>query len=503
MTEPTRQALFILILAVLLGGCSKLKREQAVQAEGNEGNFTAPRAAQPTSQLKNADDYRKWKNRAGKTVEGKIVGFGRNSIIIRSRKTGKEYSVFFDSLCDKDQEFARLERRKTAQKKLSEDGVDSPSIQSFGDAYNKSDCKRLTYLLWLGIGHRCRFDDGMTPLCQSAIDGKKDIVLALLKGGADIEFRDTRLKATPLIWAANATTCSFEIAQILIKYGAAVNVATPEGTTALGFACVNGNLPLVRLLLKAGADPNARDSRGDTYLAITIKNSKLAIAKALITSGADVNSKSSNGVTAAMVSAYSGHLDFLKFLVANGADLSATDISGGDIIGYAKASESVNSKAILAYLRSRGIRSNSPDYPKWRTIRGKIFRAKLVHMKGQYFIFENEYGQEGRYSFSRLDKTSRIRASKEYIQYYSDQFVKDKVKSGELIDAQSRGVVVELLSGGEARGIVGYRFTFRTRGGLTRTYNRGHCYWFFGKDPQTGRLSWHCTDIDLDGLPRY
>ena len=66
--------------------------------------------------------------------------------------------------------------------------------------------------------------------------------------------------ATALHWAAHRNDVA--IADLLIRAGAKVNAADEGGVTPLGLACLNASPAMVERLLKAGANPNAgRESR--------------------------------------------------------------------------------------------------------------------------------------------------------------------------------------------------------------------------------------------------
>lgn len=58
---------------------------------------------------------------------------------------------------------------------------------------------------------------------------------------------------------------SLECVAVLLQAGADIHLKSPDGKTALHFACVN-NIDIVKLLLEAGADPYAEADNGETIL---------------------------------------------------------------------------------------------------------------------------------------------------------------------------------------------------------------------------------------------
>jgi len=65
---------------------------------------------------------------------------------------------------------------------------------------------------------------------------------------------------TPLMYAAREG--SLEAARVLVEAGADLNLADPDGTTALVLAIINGHFDTAAMLAEKGADPNIADSAG-------------------------------------------------------------------------------------------------------------------------------------------------------------------------------------------------------------------------------------------------
>jgi ankyrin len=115
------------------------------------------------------------------------------------------------------------------------------------------------------------------------------------------------------------------VAYAAIEDGVDVNVAAPDGTTALHWAVYNDNIDLVRRLLAAGAEPNAVNAYGALPMteAATIGNAE--VIEALLRAGADVESKGADGQTALMILARSSNVDGARVLLAAGADVNARE----------------------------------------------------------------------------------------------------------------------------------------------------------------------------------
>lgn len=112
--------------------------------------------------------------------------------------------------------------------------------------------------------------DGDTALTWASVEAGLEIVEALLDGGADIDAEDIH-GYTPLLLACRGTHDGAAKAKLLIERGADVNLAGPNGVTALMFAADTPYIPLLSHLVEAGADLHATDKRRRNALAFAKK----------------------------------------------------------------------------------------------------------------------------------------------------------------------------------------------------------------------------------------
>jgi ankyrin repeat protein len=111
----------------------------------------------------------------------------------------------------------------------------------------------------------------------------------------------------------------------LLKAHADVNVAQPDGMTALHWAVYHDDSDAVRLLLQAGANVAAANRYGVTPLSLACTNGNATIVDALLAAGADVNGALSGGETPLMTAARTGAADIVTALLARGAHVDAKD----------------------------------------------------------------------------------------------------------------------------------------------------------------------------------
>ncbi|MBC8141339.1 MAG: ankyrin repeat domain-containing protein [Armatimonadetes bacterium] len=163
-------------------------------------------------------------------------------------------------------------------------------------------------------------------LHRAARTGRDTIIAHYAEGGGDIDV------AAPEGWTAlmYAVAChQISVAELLLRLG-----ANPEatgvliGTTALSLAVYRGSFALIGLLLESGADTNHANNLGYIPLMIAAREREPAIARLLSHHGAVVNARDDEGRTALHFAAGYGFPETLSELMAQGADINAY-ASGG------------------------------------------------------------------------------------------------------------------------------------------------------------------------------
>ncbi|MDO5537608.1 MAG: ankyrin repeat domain-containing protein [Desulfovibrionaceae bacterium] len=162
------------------------------------------------------------------------------------------------------------------------------STDSFVGAAESLSQEKMERFLFFGMDPNARDSQGRTALTvlAGASTDQPQLVNLLLESGADPDAADAK-GWTPLMTAAIAgragdvealVRCQGDLAKLsgssvpvdpgprlgvmeaLIKGGATVDKATPEGLTALAMAIFAGRPEAVDLLMASGANPNHRDS---------------------------------------------------------------------------------------------------------------------------------------------------------------------------------------------------------------------------------------------------
>ncbi len=120
-----------------------------------------------------------------------------------------------------------------------------------------------------------------------------------------------------------------EAIRSLLKAKADVNVAQPDGATALHWAAYRNDLETADLLIRAGARPNATNDNGVTPLWLACSSRNAAMVDRLLTGGADPNIALLSGETSLMRCAYTGNASAVSALLARGANVNAKEGSKG------------------------------------------------------------------------------------------------------------------------------------------------------------------------------
>jgi hypothetical protein len=178
-----------------------------------------------------------------------------------------------------------------------------------------------------------------TKLIRAVRNENINEIKTLLDAGANINaVQDESLPLTPLIIAAQS--CNIEIAELLIKRGADVNLkgGTWIGTPLLEAATKSSEpqcFAIMNLFIEHGANVNLKSGGYDaTPLHMSAHSGNLEACELLIKKGADINSKSKRGATPLHSACISGHPTICKLLIESGADIDAEDNKGDTPLFY-------------------------------------------------------------------------------------------------------------------------------------------------------------------------
>lgn len=191
-------------------------------------------------------------------------------------------------------------------------------------------------------------------LLSSVIRGELAETQRLLASGADPNMRDDHGR-TPLIVAAHRSLD--EIARALVKGGADVNAKDSQQYDILTIAGVNDDIEFVRLALELGANPKAITSpyKGTALIAAAHLGHYRVVAD-LIRAGAPLNHVNNIAMTALIEAIVLGnggvnHIATVQLLLEAGANPNIPDRSGTTPL---KLAQSRGYQAMVELIRKAG-----------------------------------------------------------------------------------------------------------------------------------------------------
>ncbi len=154
-------------------------------------------------------------------------------------------------------------------------------------------------------------------------------------------------------YSISALMCASEwghdkIVELLLNYGADVNVRDNLKWGALSYACINGHLEVARILLDNKSPVNLMTSHDETPLLIAANKNYLELVKLLLDYGADINARMNGGETALTMAAVRGYKEMVETLLAHKASVSILDdYSMSSALEYTQAAGHEDIAAIL------------------------------------------------------------------------------------------------------------------------------------------------------------
>jgi uncharacterized protein len=152
---------------------------------------------------------------------------------------------------------------------------------------------------------------------------------------------------------AAAANDAFKVRQ-LVGSGSNPNDVDENGRTGLHIAATNGNLQIAAILIKAQAHLDVKDKLGNTPLHLAADRSQVETVQLLLDAGAAVDPENKNGMTPLMIAASRGNIAIVQALLAKGASARKTDFTGRDALSW--AADSHRAAVVQALQRAAGKR---------------------------------------------------------------------------------------------------------------------------------------------------
>ena len=176
-------------------------------------------------------------------------------------------------------------------------------------------------------------------LIQAAADGDTATVVALLEGGADVDWQGDDGR-TPVMAATVGN--HVDTVRALIDAEANVDIRDARLDNPFLYAGAEGLLDILRLTIEAGADPSLTNRYGGTALIPASERGHVEVVRELLTnSDVDVDHVNNLGWTALLEAIVLSngderHQQVVQLLVDHGADITIGDKDGVTPLEHAR-----------------------------------------------------------------------------------------------------------------------------------------------------------------------
>jgi uncharacterized protein len=169
-------------------------------------------------------------------------------------------------------------------------------------------------------------DGTESPLLLAALCNFHEIAQLLIDYGASVDIRNKH-GSTPLMVASSEN--HFETTMLLLQRGANVDVTNKYEYSPLLIAAERGHDRVVSALLAKKCRVNAQTSTGNTALHVAALNGFEDIVRQLLRAGALIEPKAKNGNNALMSSVQGGHVSVVSDLLKADASVNAYHATTG------------------------------------------------------------------------------------------------------------------------------------------------------------------------------
>ena len=170
------------------------------------------------------------------------------------------------------------------------------------------------------------WDDPPETLFRAVIAGDKQVVVALLDRGVDVNAVNKNRRSALMLAADDDQKL---IARTLLENNANIDSTDADGLTALHTACSRGYLTLCVLFLRYGANIEAKNLKGESPLHVAISADRPHIVQCLVENKCDLKAMGPDGSSILHLVIKEANLGMLRILIDGGANVDIRDSATG------------------------------------------------------------------------------------------------------------------------------------------------------------------------------
>ena len=137
------------------------------------------------------------------------------------------------------------------------------------------------------------------------------------------------------------------VVQLLLTFGASVDLAKPNGATSLYIASYNNHIEVVTVLLDGGASVDLAADGGWTPLHAASMKNNIEVVTVLVDAGASVDLAADDGRTPLYVASYYNHIGVVTLLIDAGASVDLAQDDGRNPLFIASMKNNIEVVTLL------------------------------------------------------------------------------------------------------------------------------------------------------------
>ncbi|KAF8371143.1 mask-1, partial [Pristionchus pacificus] len=245
-----------------------------------------------------------------------------------------------------------------------------------------------------------------SPLTLASYKGHKELVMYLLT----LDLGDTREEELHTALMEASMDGHIEVADILLKDGAPVNLPSDSFESPLTLAACGGHVDLVKLLLDAGANIEEPNDESYTPLMEAAREGHADVVRMLLDAGANVDATTEEtGETAMTLAACGGFTEIVEMILEAGGDLEL-----GANTPLMEAATEGHHHTAAGIIRMMKERKHDKDQAKLPTIQKNVSTALVQAADNGHYQITRELASSGfvDLNFQLENRTALMKAAK-------------------------------------------------------------------------------------------